>query len=277
MSPLLALGASLFFGLSDFTGALAARRASALTVTLGMQLLGLVLLLPLLPFVPGVASAAALWIGALSGGVGTLGLVIYLRAMATGPIGIVSPLAAVSGAVVPVAWGAVLSGDRFSPGQSFGVVLALMSVALVAYVPGTDLRAANMRAVGSGLTAGLLFGLFFVALDATPTDSGLWPLVGAKIASVLGVVIIMRSMSRPTHPGSALRLILYAGTLDVAANILFLLATRGGQLSLSALLSSLYPVITLLLARRFLLERLARLQAAGVIGALVATGLLIAG
>jgi len=277
MSPLLALGASLSYGIADFTGAMAARRASALTVTLGMQLLGLLLLLPVLPFIDGVASPVALWIGAISGSVGTLGLVIYLKAMAIGPIGIVSPLAAVSGAVVPVAWGALLSGDRFTQWQSLGIALALVSVVLVAYVPGTDLRAADVRAVVSGLTAGLLFGLFFVALDATPADSGMWPLVGARIASVLGVFIIMRTMSRPTHPGSALLLILLAGTLDMGANVLFLLATRGGLLSLSALLSSLYPVVALLLARRFLRERLARLQAVGVVGALVATGLLVIG
>jgi len=277
MSPFLALGASLAYGVSDFIGALAARRASALTVTLGMQAVGLLALLPLLPLLPGRISAAALLIGGISGGIGTLGLVVYLRAMAIGPIGVVSPLAAASGAAAPVAWGAIVLGESLSPLQLVGVVLALASVVVVAWVPETEVGAAGLRSVVSGLFAGVLFGAFFIALDATPTDSGLWPLVGARVVSVIGVVILLRAISRPTHPGSALRLILVAGTTDMAANVLFLLATRGGLLSLSALLSSLYPVVALLLARRILRERLHRIQAFGVFAALIATGLLITG
>jgi drug/metabolite transporter (DMT)-like permease len=277
MSPFLALGASLTYGISDFLGALAARRTSALTVTLGMQAVGLLALLPLLPLLPGRISMAALLIGGISGGIGTLGLVVYLRAMATGPIGVVSPIAAASGAAAPVAWGAVVLGESLSALQLVGVVLAITSVVVVAWVPETEVGAAGLRAVASGLVAGVLFGAFFIALDATPTDSGLWPLVGARIVSVVGVAILLRAISRPSHPGSALRLILVAGTTDMAANVLFLLATRGGLLSLSALLSSLYPVVALLLARRILRERLHRIQALGVIAALVATGLLISG
>jgi drug/metabolite transporter (DMT)-like permease len=277
MSPFLALGASLTYGISDFLGALAARRASALTVTLGMQAVGLVALLPLLPLLPGRVSMAALLIGGISGGIGTLGLVVYLRAMATGPIGVVSPIAAASGAAAPVAWGAIVLGESLSPLQLVGVVLAIASVVVVAWVPETEVGAAGLRAVASGLVAGVLFGAFFIALDATPTDSGLWPLVGARVVSVVGVAILLRAISRPSHPGSALRLILVAGTTDMAANVLFLLATRGGLLSLSALLSSLYPVVALLLARRILRERLHRIQALGVFAALVATVLLISG
>lgn len=277
MSPFLALGASLTYGISDFLGALAARRTSALTVTLGMQAVGLVALLPLLPLLPGRVSMAALLIGGISGGIGTLGLVVYLRAMATGPIGVVSPIAAASGAAAPVAWGAIVLGESLSALQLVGVVLAIASVVVVAWVPETEVGAAGLRAVASGLVAGVLFGAFFIALDATPTDSGLWPLIGARVVSVVGVAILLRAISRPSHPGSALRLILVAGTTDMAANVLFLLATRGGLLSLSALLSSLYPVVALLLARRILRERLHRIQALGVIAALVATGLLISG
>jgi drug/metabolite transporter (DMT)-like permease len=277
MSPLFALGASLSYGIADFTGALAARRTSALTVTLGMQTVGLLVLLPLLPFLPGRPSATAMIIGAVSGAAGTGGLLVYLRGMARGPIGIVSPLAAVNGAAVPVAWGAVVLGDRFSLVQVLGVLLALVSVVVVAWVPETAVGAADLRGVAAGLGSGLLFGAFFIALDATPADSGMWPLVGARLASAVAILALMRLISRPTHPGSALPLILLAGTLDMAANVLFLLATRGGLLSISALLSSLYPVVALLLARRILAERLHRIQAAGVVGALVATAMLVTG
>jgi drug/metabolite transporter (DMT)-like permease len=158
-----------------------------------------------------------------------------------------------------------------------GVLIALVSVVVVAWVPGSAVDAADLRGVLGGLFSGVLFGAFFIALDATPVDSGMWPLVGARVASALGVVVLLRIVSRPAHPGGALPMILVAGTFDMAANVLFLLATRGGLLSISALLSSLYPVIALLLARRFLRERLHPVQAAGVVGALVAMGLLVTG
>ena len=277
LSPFLALGASLSVGVADFVGALAARRASALTVTLGMQLVGLLALLPFLPFLPGRPTTAAVVIGAVSGAAGTGGLIVYLRAMAAGPIGIVSPIAAVTGAAVPVAWGAFIVGDDLSVLQNIGVLVALVSVVVVAWVPGSTVAAADLRAVLGGVFSGLLFGGFFIALDATPADSGMWPLVGARVASVFAVLALMRIVSRPVHPGPALPFILGAGVLDILGNVLFLLATRGGLLSISALLSSLYPVVALLLARQVLRERLHRAQSAGVIGALLAMGMLVAG
>ncbi len=135
MSPYFALGASLSYGVADFVGALAARRASALTVTLGLQTVWAPRSAALPPVPPGRPSAAAIAIGAVSGAAGTAGLVIYLRAMAIGPIGVVSPLAAVSGAAVPVAWGAFVLGDELSSLQTFGVLLALVSVVVVAGSP----------------------------------------------------------------------------------------------------------------------------------------------
>jgi len=277
MSPLFALAASLSYGIADYVGALSARRTSALTVAFGMQTVGLLILLPLLPLLPGQASLTAITIGAVSGAAGTVGLVIYLRSMAVGPIGVVSPLAAVSGAAVPVAWGSFVLGDELSLLQVLGVVLALASVVVVAWVPGSAVGAADLRGVIGGLSSGVLFGAFFIALDATPADSGMWPLVGARLASAIGVVLLLRIVSRPAHPGPALPMILLAGTFDMAANVLFLLATRGGLLSVSALLSSLYPVVALLLARQLLRERLHPVQSGGVFGALVAMGLLVAG
>jgi hypothetical protein len=222
LSPFLALGASLSYGVSDFVGALAARRASALTVTLGMQLVGLLELLPFLPFLPGRPSTVAVVIGAVSGAAGTGGLIIYLRSMAAGPSGIVSPSAAVTGAAIPVAWGAFLLGDDLSPLQDLGVLLALVSVVVVAWVPGSPIRVADVRAVAGGVLSGLLFGGFFIALDATPSDSGMWPLVGARVASVIAVLALMRIVSRPVHPGPALPFILGAGVLDRLANVLVL-------------------------------------------------------
>ncbi len=277
LSPFLALGASLSYGVADFVGALAARRVSALTVTLGMQLVGLLALLPFLPLLPGRFSMLSIAIGAVSGAAGTGGFIVYIRAMAAGPIGVVSPIAAVTGAAIPVAWGAFVVGDDLTLVQNLGVLLALVSVVIVAWVPGSAVSPSDARAVAGAVFAGVLFGAFFIALDATPPDSGMWPLVGARTAAIAAIAVLMHIVARPVHPGPALPLIAGAGLLDMLANVLFLLATRGGLLSISALLSSLYPVVALLLARQVLHERLRRIQTAGVGGALIAMTMLVVG
>jgi len=275
MGPLLALGASLTFGIEDYLAALAARRTSALTVALGLQVVGFVVLMPVVLATPGTPSLAAIVLGALAGLVGTAGLVVYLRAMAVGPIGVVSPIAAITGAGLPVAWGVVVSGDELGPGQFIGIAAGLAAVALVAAVPDVDGRRGPRTSVWVALAAGLGFGAFFIALDAAPSDSGLWPLVGARIASAVGVVVLLRLVSRPAPPRDALPLIVVAGVAGMAANALFLLSTRVGVLSLASLLSSLYPVVALLLARILLDERLRRSQAVGATLAMLAVLLII--
>ncbi|MFP4312462.1 MAG: EamA family transporter, partial [Nitriliruptoraceae bacterium] len=132
MGSVLALLAAFGFGISDITGAVAARRLSALTVTLCIQAVGLVALAPALMLLPGQASLRALASGALAGVFGTVGLTLYLKAMATGQIGVVSPVAALVGAAVPVGWGVVLAGDELAGRQVLGILLGLAAVVAVA-------------------------------------------------------------------------------------------------------------------------------------------------
>jgi drug/metabolite transporter (DMT)-like permease len=271
----LALGSALSFGISDFTGALAARRASAITITITAQLAGLVLLVPVLALLPARPSPAALLLGAVAGLVGSGGLVLYLRCMAIGPMGVVSPLAAVVGAAVPVGWGVALAGERLAVSDVFGVVAGLAAVVMVAYVPGSSPFAAGTRGPVFAAAAGVSFGLFFVTLDATPADSGLWPLLGARFGGMALLLTLLVFARRRFPTGGALGLAFTSGLLDMLANVLFLLATRSGLLSLVSLLTSLYPVVVLLLARQVLRERLTRLQAVGVGLALVATALIV--
>jgi drug/metabolite transporter (DMT)-like permease len=271
----LALGSALSFGVSDFTGALAARRASAITITITAQLAGFVLLVPALLLLPGVSSPSALALGAVAGLVGSGGLVLYLRCMAIGPMGVVSPLAAVVGAAVPVGWGVALAGEQLALTDTLGVLAGLVAVVMVAYVPGASVVAAGTRGPIFAAAAGVSFGLFFVALDATPADSGLWPLLGARFGGTVLLVVLLALTRRPFPTGPALGLAVASGLLDMVANVLFLLATRAGLLSLVSLLASLYPVVVLLLARQVLHERLTRLQAGGVALALLATTLIV--
>lgn len=277
MGSVLALLAAMGFGISDVTGAVAARRLSALTVTLGIQTVGLVALVPALLLLPGQASLRALATGAVAGVFGTVGLTLYLRAMATGQIGVVSPVAALVGAAVPVGWGVVLAGDELGGRQLLGILLGLAAVVAVASGPPGSDRRAGARTATAAVVSGAAFGLFFVALDASPGDSGLWPVLGSRLAAItiLAVTVIVRG--RALVPVGSGRLVAISGFGDVAGNVLFLEATRIGLLSLVSLLTSLYPVVALLVARWWLQERLTGLQAGGVVTALVATGLLVAG
>lgn len=276
MGVLLALLAAASFGASDVTGAIAARRVSALTVTLAIQAVGLVALLPVVLLVEGTPSPGAWLYGGLAGAAGTTGLVVYLRAMAAGPIGVVSPVAALVGAAVPVGWGVAIAGDQVGLQGTVGIVLGLLAVGAVAYVPGGSTQGATSATLVGALLSGAAFGLFFVALDATPAGSGLWPLLSARLVAVTIMLAAVISRRRALLPQGAGGLIVISGVADVAGNALFLLATRVGLLSLVGLLASLYPVVALLVARWWLQERLTGLQAAGVGAAMAATGLLAA-
>lgn len=276
MASLLALASALAFGMSDVTGAVAARRSSVRAVTLGIQLSGALVLVPLVLLVGGVVSWRAVLVGAAAGAVGNLGLLLYLRCMALGPIGVISPIAALVGAAVPLAWGVLAQGDVLGLPQRTGVALGLAAVVAVAYVPGTSIRRSGSRGPLAAVVAGVLFGLFFVLLAATPDDSGLWPLVGARVAGSSIALVLVLAARQPARLGAARRLTIVSGAAEAGANALFLLASREGLLSLVSLLTSLYPVVALLAARLWLHERLSRLQAAGVALALVATALLTA-
>jgi uncharacterized membrane protein len=277
MTALLALSAALTFGASDFAGGLAARRAPALAVSWFAQAAGLLVLAPGLLLLPGVLSSSALTAGAVGGVAGAFGLVLYLRGLALGPMGLAAPLAAVTGAVLPVAIG-FSTGERPSTLATVGIALGLAAVVLIG---GRDLTAgARQGATSRGpllaLLGGFGFGVFFVALDASPADSGLWSLVGARAASLvlLGAAIAVRRVGVPRGDRRFLALAIATGTLDMVANVLFLAAARAGMLSLAALISSLYPVVVAGLAHQLLRERLDRVQWGAVAVCLGAVGLI---
>jgi len=196
MSLYFALPGALSYGLADFAGGLATRRAPVFVVTAVVQVAGLVALLPAMPIAGGTLSWAAVGWGVLAAAGGTGGLLLYLRALAVGPMGVVAPLSAVVGAGLPLLVG-LLSGERLGP-----VTLVAIGIALVAIVlataggkAGTGGRIGPLMALGAG--AG--FALFFVGLHAAPTDSGMWPLLVGRLASapVLVVVVALTSGLRP--------------------------------------------------------------------------------
>ena len=285
MAALLALAAAATWGVADFLGGLTSRRADERTVAALSQFAGLAVLAVVVPLAGGSASVAALGWGALAGLGGAGGLVLYFRGLAIGPMGVTAPVSALTGAVVPVLAGLAL-GERPGPVAFLGIVVGVAATVLAsrpaeeavlhpdqstgAPADGSRLR----RGIVAAALAGVLFGLFFVALDQTPPDSGLWPLLGARVSGVtmLAVLLLRRRPGRPDR--RALVVSLGVGVLDMAANTLFLLAARIGLLVLVSVLTSLYPVVLVLLARLVLQERLGRWQQVGVVLALVAVVLI---
>lgn len=282
VAAVLALGAALTWGVADFLGGLTSRRADELLVAALSQVAGLGLLALALPFLPGVVSTPALAIGALAGLGGAGGLVAYFRALAIGPMGVTAPVAALVGAGVPVATGFAL-GERPGSLAVAGILVGVVATVLVSRPSGpeaTRLGDVDRRRLTRGLAwaavAGLGFGWFFVGLDLTPDDSGMWPLLGARAGGLLLVALLVGARRPARPPRRAAGVALGSGLLDMAANALFLLAVRAGLLVLVSVLTSLYPVGVVLLARGVLGERLGRVQWAGVGMALAATALIAA-
>ncbi len=254
MSVPIALPTACAYGIADFAGGLAAKRAPVLAVTAVVQFAGLLILLPALVLLPGRPSVAAFGIGALAGIAGAVGLLLYLRALAVGPMGVVAPLSAVVGAGLPLLVG-VLTGERLGPLTLLAIAVAL--VAIVLATAGTGGAGGHRVGPLLGLAAGVGFGLFFIGLDATPPDSGLWPLLAGRVVTVTlltALVLLRGSTARPN------RLMIISGVADSVANVGFLLATRLGDLGVSAVVVSLYPIVVVVLARMVLGERLSSLQ-----------------
>ncbi|MGI9015627.1 MAG: EamA family transporter [Euzebya sp.] len=272
----LSLGAAITFGAADFLGGLASRKADVLPVTLVGQAIGLAVIGVAVPFLPGQLSAAAIGWGVVAGFGGSLGLLAYFRALSIGAMGVTAPVASLVGAAVPVGVGLGL-GERPELTAAIGIVIGVVATVLVSRPPSqadATSTAAAPRGLVTAAAAGVLFGVFFVALDQAPADSGLWPLVGAR---GIGIVLIgcLVGLRRPSRPHVRVMGIATAsGLLDMVANVLFLLATREGLLVLTAVVTGLYPVVVVILAWLFLKERLGRGQLVGVGFALGAAALI---
>lgn len=271
---LFGLAASISWGTGDFSGGLASRRTHVFTVVLGVYVAG-VTLLPILALIWHEALPSwrdELW-GASAGLAGTLGLTAYYRALAVGRMGINAPITAVLAASLPVIFSAFALGLP-RPLQLAGFGLALLAVALVSWPERVTGRPAGL---GLALLAGLGFGGFFILIGQVSGYAVFWPLVCARITSLLFMIVFVRTRGEPMLPKkSVFPLILLAGALDVGGNVFFVLAAHAGRLDVATILSSLYPAVTVLLAALILRERVSRLQAVGIVLALGAIVLISA-
>lgn len=263
------------WGAADFNGGLASRRMPAVGVVLASQVIGLAAI-GAIALVRGeaVPSPVQLAWGAAAGLCGAAALVAFYRGLATGRMGLVAPVAGVLGAAVPVVVGS-LTETLPDPVQGAGIALAMLSVLLVSR---PDEAGGGREGLELALVSGLGFGGFFVLIHQVGRGPIFWPIIAARTAStglLAAVVLLGRQAWRPRRD-AAWPLVL-AGLLDAGGNLLYLLASQVGPLAVAAVLSSLYPVSTVLLARLVLGERVARIHAAGVVLAVVAIGLIASG
>jgi drug/metabolite transporter (DMT)-like permease len=299
---ILALAAAILYGTADFLGGVASRRASvfavlALTVPTGAVVMVAVALLGGTPWLSGLLGHGGLgsptaigdwsavgW-AALSGVCGAGGLIAFYAGFATAPISVVAPVAALVSAVLPVGV-AVAQGERPHASVIAGGLLCLIAIVLVSTQtaqtpeheargqPGGSGRGASSRllALGYGAAAGVGFGLFFLFLRNAGQSGVLWPVAISRSAgTVVALAIALATGTRPWRQrgGGVVRIALVSGTLDAAANVCYVLATRAGLFGLAVVITSLYPGTTVLLARFLLGERMRWLQRAGLLLAAV--------
>jgi drug/metabolite transporter (DMT)-like permease len=268
LAAIFALSAAAAWGSGDFTGGLAARRIGPFHTVLISYTVGLLALVivALARFEILPPPADLLW-GALAGLFGLVGLGFLFRGFAAGRMGIVAPVSAVLATAIPVIFAALSEGlPRELQLSGFG--LALAGIWLLSRREPLGGRPAGL---GMALLAGLGFGAFFTALSQVGESAIFWPLVAGRLAACVLMVAFALAMRRPLiPPRSPLGLLALAGVLDVGGNLFFLLAIQSGRLDIAAVLGSLYPAVTAILARLVAGEHMARLQVIGLAAAVLA-------
>ncbi len=282
MAVLFALIAAAAYGISDFAAGLMARKASVFTVTLISEAAATTVVCAALPLTAGTADARSLLWGAIAGLGGTTGAMFLYRGLARGSMSIIGPVSAVVTAAGSAVVGVAL-GDRPGLVAAGGVVLACVAVALVSLSKPTAAvpRGQAWRALLNATAAGIGFMVLFVGLNRAGASAGLWPVaVATLVGFVLALLAVAIALVRRHERLDSLRRVLLgsvvAGVLGGGATVAFSVSTHRGLLTVTAVITSLYPAATVLLALGVLRERLRRVQALGVGLAVAAVALLSA-
>jgi uncharacterized membrane protein len=272
LAALLALTASRW-GVGDFLGGVKARVLPSLTVLAASQPFGLAALgIAVLARGTGIPGDEVAW-SALAAVFGTIGLFAFYRGMAAGAMSVVAPIAALA-AGIPVIWGVVVSGNHVSGLQGIGFIAAIGG-SVAASIEVRPERRQIAAGVGWAALAMLAFGAYFVPMHAASTQDWLWPTFLFRCTSVTLVwSVVLLSRARPTGLRGHWLALIAIGLLDTGGNALYAAAASShGLLSVVSVLASLYPVVTVLLARLMLGERVQRTQDAGIV--LVLTGVVL--
>lgn len=283
LTAILGLFTAITYGAADFFAAIASRKVRVVVVTAVSSVTGLVFLLAVAPLLGATFSNQALFWGLMGGCSSVVALLALYASLALGPISIVSPLGALVSAIVPAVIGVVFMGESFSALGWAAIALALVAVVLVGFVPTEHIPLPKPRAILLAIIAGIGIGLAITSLAKSPHDSGIAPIIVMRTtaAVLLGVIVLVGALRghKASASGETLGLKVWvtvaaAGALDATANILFTLASRSGSLTVTGVLTALYPLGTILLARLVLKEHVAGIQKIGIALTLAASLLL---
>jgi drug/metabolite transporter (DMT)-like permease len=277
LSILFGLGASLGWGAGDYTGGLASRKIGAYRTVFYGEIIGILAILIVAIIIVGepLPTSRAVMMASLAGTLGTIGLLMLYHSITLGLMSIATSVSALLAAAMPVAFG------MFSEGLPnlttiLGFVLALFAVWMISQSDGRmeDILA-HLADLKLPLLAGIGFGFYFIFMNEAAKTSTFWPMVVSRTCGLILTAIFMlfRHIPLKVQAGTWIILVLN-GLFDVSGNAFFIIATQTGRLDVAAVLGSLYPGGTVLLAWIFLRERLSRNQWIGIFAALMAIVLL---
>ncbi|SFM26166.1 DMT family transporter [Methanolobus profundi] len=269
LAILFGISSALSWGAGDFAGGYASRRTGAYIVVLVTQITGLIIF-PLLALVfsESLPPMVDLMWGALAGFFGAAGLIALYQGMSRGMISITATLAAVIGVIIPVMYSALNEGIP-SLFKILGFIFALVGIwSIVRRNTGSGLKAKDLE---YPLLAGMLYGLFFISIDNFSSNAIYWPLTVSRIPAMILLTGFIMSKKKISRPGTgSIALAILAGIFNTGGAVLFALASGAGRLDIATILSSLSPVVTVLLACILLKEQLAIRQWAGVMASMIA-------
>lgn len=275
ITAVLALATSVLFGLADFYGGFASRKDYAFVVTADSHAMGLTIFAVAVLVWPAVFASSAVVGGALAGLFGGVGVVALYAALARGRMSIVAPITAALSGSLPALYD-LATGTRVGLTALLGLALAIVATVIVSAAPSHESdggpRAMPPSALWLALLSGTGFAGSFLAFSIAGTDTGFWPLLFSRVVSVLmlGSIALVRTRGRALVVADARRPTLFAGVFDASANVTMISAIRIGPLAVAAVLGSLYPLVTVLMARIYLGERLRWLQRFGIALAVLA-------
>lgn len=277
MVIIFALMSALSYGTADFLGGFSSRKNSTTATVAWSQFAGLIAVIIAAPLMgaSNVTLADIFW-GIGSGVSGALGVLFLFRGLSIGLASIVSPVAALSGAVLPVIFG-IIMGERPPLLTWSGVALTLPAILLLSWEKGKK-EDHVLKSLQYGFISGAFFGGFFIILSRTSSESGMWPLVASRAFTVplFLLLSLLRRKKIKLKPGTR-RITLLSGFLDMAANVFYLLAVRTGYLIFAVVLSALYPAPTVILQRIILHEKLTAQRIAGLLLSVAGAALIGAG
>ena len=273
---LFGLGSALSWGAGDFSGGLASRKTGAFRAVFYGEVIGLALIFFVALGAGETLPAPAVWaLAAAAGALGSAGLLLLYHAMTKGLMSIATPVSALLAAMLPVVIGTLTEGLPSLP-TLLGFGFALAAVWLISRGEGNDSHILDHLAeLRLPLLAGIGFGGYFVLMHVATRGATLWPMVASRLGGLLILIAALglRGDSLKVQRG-AWALIVLNGILDIGGNVLFILAGQTGRMDVAAVLSSLYPGATVILAWSFLKERLSRSQWLGIGTALLAIALM---